>query len=222
MSQTYLKMKMQSDRRLALTITKALQEVHSNLVSTINDVKAGSSRLVNYGSCLSSDNYYRQTCRETWQEDTRLVMSLSEIYKRNDVVLDMVQIYFQKILTRVDQKTANDINEHVVKIIGVAAAHASGKFSKLALASTIAKIITNSHAFKESHIKIVNNFSSWFVTGTSLYANAKIASDASRKLIFQDSDYYHALYRENIEMLYFLIEPQMSKIIYQINSGSNH
>ncbi|MDK6769615.1 hypothetical protein QP380_30465, partial [Klebsiella aerogenes] len=48
------------------------------------------------------------------------------------------------------------------------------------------------------------------------------AASAANRLKFQDPAYYQALYKENIEMLYFLIEPQMSEIIYQINSGDNN
>jgi hypothetical protein len=38
----------------------------------------------------------------------------------------------------------------------------------------------------------------------------------------QNSAYYQSLYQQNLEMLYFLIEPQMTKIIYQIESGGNN
>ena len=60
------------------------------------------------------------------------------------------------------------------------------------------------------------------MNGTTLYAKAQIAASAANRLKFQDPAYYQALYKENIEMLYFLIEPQMSEIIYQINSGDNN
>ena len=45
---------------------------------------------------------------------------------------------------------------------------------------------------------------------------------AANKLKFQDSAYYQALYQQDLEMLYFLIEPQMTKIIYQVESGGNN
>lgn len=44
---------------------------------------------------------------------------------------------------------------------------------------------------------------------------------AVNRLRFQDLEYYHLLYKENLEMLYFIIEPHMKKIIYQIQSGDN-
>lgn len=60
------------------------------------------------------------------------------------------------------------------------------------------------------------------MNATTLYAKAQVAASAANRLKFQDSSYYQALCKENLEMLYFLIEPQMSEIIYQVNSGDNN
>ena len=64
--------------------------------------------------------------------------------------------------------------------------------------------------------------STWFVQLTTFYSKAEVAAQAARKLKFQDAEYYQALYQEKLEMLYFLIEPQMSKVIYEFQSGGNN
>ena len=151
-----------------------------------------------------------------------MVMALGEIYDRGDVTLDMVEIYFRKTLTRLGEQKSNSLVAHIQKLLGIAAEHSSVKASKLALSLTIANIVISSRDFKQTNIKLVNSFSAWFVNGTTLYAKAQIAASAANRLKFQDPAYYQALYKENIEMLYFLIEPQMSEIIYQINSGDNN
>jgi hypothetical protein len=69
---------------------------------------------------------------------------------------------------------------------------------------------------------MVNRLSSIYINGVVVYSKAQIASLAANKLKFQDSAYYQALYKENLEMLYFLIEPQMTKIIYQVESGDKN
>jgi hypothetical protein len=61
-----------------------------------------------------------------------------------------------------------------------------------------------------------------YVNGAIIYSKAQVAALAANKLKFQDSEYYQALYQQNLEMLYFLIEPQMTKIIYQVESGGNN
>ncbi|WP_181426982.1 hypothetical protein [Pantoea ananatis] len=69
---------------------------------------------------------------------------------------------------------------------------------------------------------MISSLSSFFVNGAVLYSKAQIAALAANRLKFQDPVYYQDLHQENLEMLYFLIEPQMSKIIYQVNSGGNN
>lgn len=168
------------------------------------------------------DEYYRNACRDTWREDKRLVLALGEIYNRNDVTLDMVEIYFRKTLNRLGEQKSKDLITNIHNLLGKAAGHASAKASKLALSFTLANLIINSRDFKQNHIKLVNSFSTWFVNGATLYSKAQVAASAANRLKFQDPQYYQALYKENIEMLYFLIEPQMSEIIYQVNSGDNN
>jgi len=222
MSQTYLQLKMQANKQLAIALTRSLNDIHADHMSTIEKLKLGGQRVINYGSCVVPDSYYRSSCRDTWKEDKRLVLALGEIYARNDVSLDMVEIYFRKTLKKLGDEKSNELVSRVQQLLGKAAEHASTKASKLALSLTLANLVLESADFKKKHIRLVNSFSTWFVNGATLYANAQIAASAANRLKFQDPLYYHSLCRENLEMLYFLIEPQMTKIIYQVNSGDNN
>ncbi|MFC6124330.1 hypothetical protein [Phytobacter sp. SCO41] len=222
MAENYLKLETPSDRRMAIALTKSLREIHASHMETVANVKLGSQRLINYGSCLVPDEYYGSTCHEQWSEDKRLYLSLLEIYKRNDVVLDMVQLYFQKTFKRLGDEKSNTLVSYIKQKIGEKAYEAADRSSKLALSLTIAKLIVSSTDFQESYIKKVNEMSTWFVKATALYAKAQIAALAANKLKFQDVEYYQLLYREKLEMLYFLIELQMSKIIYEVESGRNN
>lgn len=222
MSQTYLQLKMQANKKLAVALTNSLNDIHADHVSTIEKFRLGGQRLMNYGSCFVADEYYRSSCRDTWREDKRLVLSLGEIYARDDVILDMVEIYFRRKLARLGAQKSNDLVSRLQQLIGKAAEHASTKTSKLALSLTLANLVLESGGFKKNHIKLVNSFSTWFVNGATLYANAQIAASAANKLKFRDPFYYHSLCQENLEMLYFLIEPQMTQVIFQVNSGDNN
>lgn len=53
----------------------------------------------------------------------------------------------------------------------------------------------------------------------SFYGKMQKAAMAARRLKNIEPEYYWELYNEKIESLYFLIEPEMSKIIYMTNSG---
>ncbi|ELY7521119.1 hypothetical protein SOJ89_001432 [Cronobacter sakazakii] len=222
MAENYLKLKAQSDQRLAIALTKAVKEVYATHIQTVEDVKLGSQRIINYGSCMMPDKYYRSTCHEQWGEDKRLYLSLLEIYKRNDVVLDMVQLYFQKTFKRLGDEKSNTLVSYIKQKIGEKAYESAERTSKMALSLTIAKLIVSSGKFQESYIQKVNEMSSWLIKVVTLYSKAEVAALAANKLKFQDAVYYQVLFREKIEMLYFLIEPQMSKIIYQVESGGNN
>ncbi|HEC5300675.1 TPA: hypothetical protein QCG78_003210 [Enterobacter asburiae] len=222
MAQNYLQLKMQSNKQLAIALTNSLRDMHEEHMATLEKVKQGTQRLISYGACLMPDEYYRNACRDTWREDKRLVLALGEIYNRKDVTLDMVEIYFRKTLNRLGEQKSKDMITNIHNLLGKAAEHASAKASKLALSFTLANLIINSRDFKQNHIRLVNSFSTWFVNGATLYSKAQVAASAANRLKFQDPQYYQALYKENIEMLYFLIEPQMSEIIYQVNSGENN
>lgn len=222
MAQNYLQLKMQSNKQLAIVLTNSLRDMHEDHMATLEKVKQGTQRLVSYGACLMPDEYYRNACRDTWREDKRLVLALGEIYNRKDVTLDMVEIYFRKTLNRLGEQKSKDLIANIHNLLGKAAEHASAKASKLALSFTLANLIINSRDFKQNHIRLVNSFSTWFVNGATLYSKAQVAASAANRLKFQDPQYYQALYKENIEMLYFLIEPQMSEIIYQVSSGDNN
>lgn len=138
MSQPYLQIKMQANKKLAVALTNSLNYIHADHISTIEKIKLGGQRLINYGSCLVPNNYYRSSCRDTWREDKRLVLSLGEIYRRKDIALDMVEIYFRKTLTRLGGEKSNNLISHIQKLLGKAAEHASTKTSKLALSFTMA------------------------------------------------------------------------------------
>lgn len=144
------------------------------------------------------------------------------MYKRDDVVLDMVELYFRKTLKRLGDEKSFNLISYIKKKIGDKAHDATDKASKLAISFTIAKLIISSGDFQKTHIRIINSVASWFVKGATIYSKAQIAALAANKLKFQDAEYYQILYKERIEMLYFLIEPHMSKVIYQVESGCNN
>lgn len=150
MSQSYLQLKMQANKKLAIALTNSLNDIHADHISTIEKIKLGGQRLINYGSCLVPNEYYRSSCRDTWREDRRLVLTLGEIYRRNDVALDIVEIYFRKIFTRLGDERSSNLVSQIQKLSGKAAEHASVKASKLALSFTIANLVLGSASFKKT------------------------------------------------------------------------
>lgn len=148
-----------------------------------------------------------------------MVGALREVYRRNDVVLDMVEIYFRKKLSRINPEGHKKILDI---IISKGVKYSSDKVGKTALALVLARLVTASHRFSNSHINIINKTSLRIVSVISFYGKLQIAALTARKLRFEDPQYYFELYNENIELLFFLIEPEMTKIIREMRSGSNN
>lgn len=105
---------------------------------------------MNYGSCFFADEYYRSSCRDTWREDKRLVLALGERYARDDVSLDMVEIYFCKTLAKLGPQKSSDLVSRIQQLIGKAAEHASTKANNLSLSLTLANLILESGDFKKN------------------------------------------------------------------------
>lgn len=213
---SYLKMKLQADRNIALDLEKALRVIQQDALNTARGLSSGAERLSWYGSCMFED--YRDVCKQLTQEDMRMLSTLRQVYRRHDVVLDMVEIYFRKKLSRISEQGQQKI---INAIIDKGIKYASEKAGKTALALLIAQLITASHKFRTSHINLINTTSLTAVRVISFYGKMQKAALSTRKLRFNDAEYYFDLYNQNLELLYFLIEPEMTKIIFMIKSGSN-
>ena len=217
MAHAYLKLKMQTDKTIAENLEKALIQLKEEMTQTVKNVQSGAERASWYGSCLFDD--YKDVCNQLRNEDSRMLSAVRQVYQRDDVVLDMVELYFRKVIYKISPQGQKNI---LFLITEKLAKHASDKASKLSLSYLIAKIITESHEFNDSHIKIINKTSLVAVNVLSFYGKMQNAAMSARRLRFQDPDYYWSLHNEKLEMLYYIIEPNMSKIIQLINSGSSN
>ena len=63
----------------------------------------------------------------------KIDLSLVEIYNRNDVVLDMVKLYFQKTFKPLGEQKSNMLMSYLKQKIGEKAYEAVDRSSKLAL-----------------------------------------------------------------------------------------
>ncbi|WP_253382550.1 hypothetical protein [unidentified bacterial endosymbiont] len=123
-----------------------------------------------------TNEYYTSTCYEQWSEDKRLYLSLLEIYKRNDVVLDMVELYFRKAFRRPGENKSNMLVSYLKEKIREKAYDAVDRSSKLAISLAIARLIISSGNIQGSFIRKVNQMSTWFVQLTIFYSKAKVAA----------------------------------------------
>ena len=162
-------------------------------------------------------------CAEIKHEDVRYILSKKETLTRPDVVLDMVEIWFKR---KVDQLTDKDERSLLVKIarhlVGIAVDKATDNLGNYTLAYFLALLVLSSRDFKDATMKSIIKNSGYIVSAAGVYGKVQKAALAARKLKILHPDYYWDLYKNNLEMLYYIIEEPMSKIINLLDSGSDN
>lgn len=213
---SYLKLKIKSDRKLASILDKAVNQVGQNLYDMASDALAGAERATWYLSCLTPG--YADVCREQSHEDIRYFYGLYQAARREDVILDMVEIYFKKEIVQISDSAEQSLLASVAQYF---ADIASERLNKQTLAYFLAIIVLSSGDFKEAVVKAITKSMGTVIGAVSFYGKVQNAALSARKLKTLHPEYYWELYNNKIEMLYHLIESEMSKIIYFIMSGSN-
>lgn len=206
-----LKFRATSEKNAAKALDKAVKAVWDQSGDTLEDVKAGVERASWYSSCLFDK--YDDICSELKGEDRRFFKAIFEIYKRKDIIADIVSMYIETELNGIEQSKIQAIDMKLAKIL---VGYSGGKLTKTAMANSLSIFIVNSFNFKSQVLIKVNKYSIAIVTAASLYGKVQVASLAARRLRDLSPDLYHMLYINNIEMLYFLIGDTINKAL--INS----
>lgn len=198
--------KMQADRLLGISLDHALSGVHEEMLTQGKNIQTGATRLAFYASCFTTN--YQDVCANQKTEDIRFSLNIIGLVGKRKVIARMIQIYVDLLL--------QDLNEGRLKLIMKAlfqkgATFASGSLSKQALGAAITGAAVYSFGLSVSVERVLLKFSAIAVTLTSWYAYVQKAADAANKLKQENIIYYHMLYAEKLEMLYFLIDPIISR-----------
>lgn len=216
-----LKLQARAESDLASRLDRAVSAVGESLYEMANDTLAGIERASWLSSCFISGK--SAVCAEIKHEDVRYILSKKETLTRPDVVLDMVEIWCKR---KVDQLTDKDERSLLVKIarhlVGIAVDKATDNLGNYTLAYFLALLVLSSRNFKDATMKSIIKNSGYIVSAAGVYGKVQKAALAARKLKILHPDYYWDLYKNNLEMLYYIIEEPMSKIINLLDSGSDN
>lgn len=215
----YLKFKLDSDKKLNTLLTRSAKSLGQGLYDMTNEAMAGAERASWYLSCLVPGE--SDICSELRHEDLRWIRSMVIAKSKNDVIFDMVELYFKRkianITPGVEQSLLLKITE---KLAALAANKASDTLNKKTLAYFLTVMILSSYDFKEALSKTIIKTVGSLVGAASFYGKVQASALAARRLKAIHPKYYWDLYNNDMEMLYYLIEDPMSKIMYIIDSGS--
>lgn len=209
----YLQSKMEADRKIALSLESGINRLQKNGTEVLDSIYAGTERASWYSSCFF-DNY-KDICQELKEEDSRMITAIKEVFKRKDVILDMVEMYVDKLLHNFNDNTRKNIANQLTGFLG---RNRSSLVTKSAITYSIALTISESTSFSIKTRTTINKVNYRLLTALDFYGKVQKAAMAARKLKSINPEYYYILYQCNIEMLYFIIEPALYKNIGRINS----
>lgn len=203
--------KLQTDRSAAVALDRAVNGVRQGSGGTLEDVRSGVERASWYSSCLFDK--YKDVCTELSTEDQRFIKCIYEVYKRKNIIADMMKMYLEEELKYVSDSQIKSLDAKLTKNL---ANYRSGLLTKMAIANALSVITVNSFSFKNEIMTQLNRYSFALVTAASLYGKVQMAALAARKLKSVSPHLYNVLYKNNMEMLYFIVSGKIDKAL--INS----
>jgi len=203
-----LKFRMENDRKAAIALNRAVNGVAQNNRSVLGDVHSGLERASWYGSCFFDS--YADVCAQLKTEDKRFLKNIFEIYKRKDIIADIIRMYLEEELKFINNNKIGSLNAALAKSLSN---YYGGMSTKVSMANALSIIVVNSFNFKSEVMAQINKYALLVVTLASLYGKIQAASMAARNLRILSSTLYTTLYNNNMEMLYFLVSDKINKAL---------
>ncbi|GAB2944606.1 hypothetical protein [Hafnia psychrotolerans] len=193
---------LQSNKILALKLDHAFTGVGKAVSNQIETIGAGATRALYYTSCFTDE--YQDVCQQQKTEDIRFKNGVIHLLRHGNVAYDMLKIYFEEIFK---YKTSDQI-EHIKQMlmavnVHIAASSLTGAGFALAVASAVAIGMNLSLDMSA----LVGGKAGGLVGVAGIYGVVQKAADSARRLHYTYPAYYAALYVQELEMMYFLVEP---------------
>lgn len=192
-----------AEKLLALKLEHALIGVKDNVIQQVNQIGDGAMRLAWYMSCFT-DNY-QDVCSTLKNEDVRFIKALIKPLKNRNVIIKMIELYINELLRFRDaKKIAELLMQKGVKL-------SSSILTSKSLVYSISSAVSLSFLIDTTVRRMVKSVSTTIVFGLNSYGIVEKAAESARNLKINNMRYYNALHREELEMLFFLIEPVFTR-----------
>jgi len=213
--------KIGTDKELALRLDKAMAGVKDGFIDYLGNLGDGATRALYYTSCFTEN--YKDVCKRLGNEDKRFMLGLYELYKHRNIIFRMILIYVQTLLKNKDESERNII---LRKVVPPTTHYSVMQTSRLALVYSVVRYICYGSkingVIQSALMKKIGGLTSGGLIALSTYGTVQHAADSAHNLKYFLPLYYNALYTENLEMMYFLIEPLVLDVGYiNISTASN-
>ncbi len=204
----------QADSLFGVRLDKALSGVKDEMLAQANRIQPGARRLAFYTSCFTEN--YQDVCTAQKTEDVRFLEAISQLVKEHHVVKKMLDIYVNQLL---EGLTSDRITRIRKILIGMGVTIASGSLTNQALTYSIVMAASYSISIRMGATTNFAKLSAAGITLVSYYGYVQLAVNAANRLKYQNPGYYSALYAAKLEMLYFIVEPVISRNAHRLNSS---
>ncbi|MEG0953180.1 MAG: hypothetical protein RSD94_12595 [Acinetobacter sp.] len=193
---------LQANKILALKLDHALTDVGKAVSNQIETIGAGATRALYYTSCFTDE--YQDVCQKQKTEDIRFKNGVIYLLRHGNVAYDMLKIYFEGIFKYKNPDQLERIKQMLMAVnIHIAASSLTNAGFALATASFVAAGMNLSLELSA----LAGRRAGGVVGAIGIYGVVQKAADSAHRLHVQYPAYYSALYMQQLEMMYFLIEP---------------
>lgn len=194
---SYLK----SNNILALKLDRTFTGVGKAVSNQIETIGAGARRALYYTSCFTDE--YQDVCQKQKVEDLRFTKGVYKLISHGNIVNDMIKIYFEEIFKYKTNSQPDGIKESLMAVnIHIADSYLTQHGFSLAVATAVSvgmKLSLDMSA-------LVGLKAGAAAALAGMYGVVQKAADSANRLRYALPDYYSALYANELEMMFFLIE----------------
>ncbi|EOB4239029.1 hypothetical protein ACIT1K_004130 [Raoultella planticola] len=211
----YLKMKLQSDRQLAVYGQQGVISTWKAMKGIGSDIYSGVERVSWYSSCLIPR--YHDVCGQLYSEEKRMMYSIRSIYRYRDVIVHIFYLYFQMVI----DDTENGNSKGIVRSVDSTATRVvvrmpESRAVQLGLAVTLAEALSMSDLVSRAVVERLAARVPGVVWMFQIFGTDQKCALAARRLKTLDPKYFAILYNAELEMLYYFLEPVLSEVIKNV------
>jgi len=193
---------LQANKILALKLDHAATGVKQAVSNQIETISAGATRILYYTSCFTDE--YQDVCRRQKNEDIRFQKGVIHLIQNGGIVYDMLRIYFEEVFK---YKTSDQL-EHIKKNLMAVNIHiAANSLTKAGFTLATATSVSMGMNLSLEMSAITGRAAGTAVTIVGLYGIIQKAADSADRLRITYPAFFAALYAQELEMMYFMVEP---------------
>lgn len=193
---------LQANKILALKLDHALTGVGKAVSNQIETIGAGATRALYYTSCFTDE--YQDVCKKQKTEDIRFRNGVIYLLRHNNVAYDMFKLYFEEIFK---DKTTEQLERIKQMLMAVNIHIAASSLTNVGFALATASFVAAGMNLNLEISALAGRRAGQAVGIIGIYGIVQKAADSAHRLHITYPAYYSALYVQELEMMYFLIEP---------------